>query len=163
MDETNGDVYTDYYISPIRTFRGEAAGNEEITIRLNGGTIGNAIHEYPQEAKLEIGEEYLFIANTPVNSDLTIDESYYRLNFMMCSAWKKVEDNGVYFESLYHLIEKRGTERIKRGTTKINGQGMQTALVSLSVVEEFSEEVNTRIPPEETLEKLKERLEEHSK
>lgn len=72
-------AYTDYYLKPHEILRGESKG-DEITIRLEGGYLDGHFMESVNEAKLEVGKEYLLLLEKPRKISQTESDFYFVTN-----------------------------------------------------------------------------------
>lgn len=58
-------IFTDYYFEVGETYRGEAPENKMITVRRQGGTVGDTTVEVVAESKFEVGQSYLLFLYQP--------------------------------------------------------------------------------------------------
>lgn len=69
------EIYTDVYFEPIRILKGEAE-QDQLPIRILGGTVDGVTCISDSEPKLTDGTEYVLFLNTP-QEDNSGDEYYY--------------------------------------------------------------------------------------
>ncbi len=136
------EIYTDYYVTPIRVFRGKEAERDQVTVRLKGGgPIDRIYADYPQEAKLESGKEYLFILSVPITGGFATEGEYYYPRYQRFAVWNMGNNGEVYFESPHYLLDDSNIEKEKR---VFEEQEVSIALVQVSEIERFVEEANMR-------------------
>lgn len=79
MSVSNGSsIFTDYYIQPSIVFRGDASISDPITVRMEGGKIGNVEVIAEEDAELNVGDSYiLFLYKPGMGGGFNTEGDYY--------------------------------------------------------------------------------------
>lgn len=84
-------VYTDYYMKPTKVIDGNLS-NSEITIRVEGGTLGNTQWIVNEAPVYEVGEEYLaYLYQPDMGGGYNTAGDYYYTTGMMQGAFNSID------------------------------------------------------------------------
>lgn len=84
------EIYTDVYFEPIRILKGEAE-QDQLSIRILGGTVDGVTCISDSEPKLTDGTEYVLFLDTPQENDS--GDKYYYVCGIDQGAFKKSGDS----------------------------------------------------------------------
>lgn len=142
----NIGVFTDYYIEPVETFRGEALGGS-ITVRTRGGIYENLEEIDKSEPLLIEGNEYILMLYKPeLGGGYNLDEDYYYPNYGFQGVYNISSANQSVNTTDLTLIKQSPIQRDQPSSTIQNIDAADT--ISMIAFKNIAQDINKskRVP-----------------